>query len=285
MVYNQHMKIGIYTNHNKDNNHLITSKLTKICENLGVDTVIYDDESGDREKFSRLISTSDVLVVLGGDGTILRVSKVASQVKLPILGINLGRLGFLTEVENGDLEVAIKALVDGNYTVEERGMLCVEFLDKKFLSLNEAMVGRSTHKIVNTELYINDKFFHSYHADGLIVSTPTGSTAYSLSAGGPVLSPSLDAMVVTTVCPHSLYNRPIVIPSTSSVLMRVAKGSPKSVLMVDGEYKTEMKEGDKVKIYSSELKARFIRIKEYNFFARLEEKLNTWSLRGEEEHD
>lgn len=277
------MKIGIYTNHNKDNNHLITSKLCEICAKLGVEAVIFDDERDEMTRLSYLISASDVLIVLGGDGTILRISKLASKVKLPILGINLGRLGFLTEIENDSLETAVKSLLDGNYTVEERGMLCVEFKNKSYLALNETMVGRSTHKIVNTELYLNDKFFHSYHADGLIVSTPTGSTAYSLSAGGPVLAPELNAMVVTTVCPHSLYNRPIVIPSSHSVVMRVAKGSPKSVLMVDGEYMAEMSEGDEVRVSSSELNAKFIRLKEYNFFARLEEKLNTWSLRVEEE--
>ena len=279
------MKIGIYTNHNKDNNHLITSKLREICGRLGVETVIFDDEMEDVKKLSYLIAASDVLIVLGGDGTILRISKLTARVKLPILGINLGRLGFLTEVENDCLETAVKSVIEGNYTVEERGMLCVRFKDKSYLALNETMVGRGTHKIVNTELYLNDKFFHSYHADGLIVSTPTGSTAYSLSAGGPVLAPELSAIVVTTVCPHSLYNRPIVIPSSHSVTMRVAKRSPKSVLMVDGEYMTEMSEGDEVHVSSSELTAKFIRLKEYNFFARLEEKLNTWSLRVEEEND
>ena len=279
------MKIGIYTNHNKDNNHLITSQICEICLKLGVDTVIFDDERDDVTRLSYLIASSDVLIVLGGDGTILRISKLASKVKLPILGINLGRLGFLTEIENDSLETAIKALVDGEYTVEERGMLSVDFKNKSYLALNEIMVGRGTHKIVNIELYLNDKFFHSYHSDGLIVSTPTGSTAYSLSAGGPVLAPELNAMVVTTVCPHSLYNRPIVIPSSQSVVMKVAKASSKSVLMVDGEYMTEMLEGDEVRITSSELKAKFVRLKEYNFFARLEEKLNTWSLRVGEEND
>lgn len=279
------MKIGIYTNHNKDNNHLITSQICEICLKLGVDTVIFDDERDDVTRLSYLIASSDVLIVLGGDGTILRISKLASEVKLPILGINLGRLGFLTEIENDSLETAIKALVDGEYTVEERGMLSVDFKNKSYLALNETMVGRGTHKIVNIELYLNDKFFHSYHSDGLIVSTPTGSTAYSLSAGGPVLAPELNAMVVTTVCPHSLYNRPIVIPSSQSVVMKVAKASSKSVLMVDGEYMTEMLEGDEVRITSSELKAKFVRLKEYNFFARLEEKLNTWSLRVGEEND
>lgn len=280
------MKIGIYTNHNKDNNHLITSKLCEVCAKLNVDTIIFDDERDEIGKLSYLISASDVLIVLGGDGTILRISKLASKVKLPILGINLGRLGFLTEIENDSLETAVKSLVDGKYKIEERGILDVKFKDKSYLALNETMLGRGTHKIVNIELHLNDKFFHSYHADGLIVSTPTGSTAYSLSAGGPVLAPELSAMVVTTVCPHSLYNRPIVIPATYSVKMRVAKGSPKSILMVDGEYMAEVLDGDEVEVLSSQYVAKFIRLNEYNFFARLEEKLNTWSLRVvEEEHD
>ena len=279
------MRIGIYTNHNKDNNLHVTQKLTDICNVYGVDVTVYDDEKDEQSKFLYLMTSSDVLIVLGGDGTILRVSKISAKVNLPILGINLGRLGFLTEVENDSLDVAVKSLIDKNYTVEERGMISIKAKDMEYLALNEVMVGRYSHKIVNTELYLNDKFFHSYHADGLIVSTPTGSTAYSLSAGGPVLAPSLDAMVVTTVCPHSLYNRPIVIPTTQSVVIKVAKDSAKSILMVDGEYKMELAEGDEVKISSSSVKAKFIRLKEYNFFARLEEKLNTWSLRTEEEND
>lgn len=283
LVYNQRMIIGIYTNHNKDNNHVITSKLVSIIEAFGAKSIVFDDESGDERNYSYLISASDVLIVLGGDGTILRVSKIASSVKLPVLGINLGRLGFLTEVESDALESVIKALIEGKYTVEERGMLAVTAKNGEYLVLNEAMVGRYSHKMVNTELYIDAKFFHSYHADGLIVSTPTGSTAYSLSAGGPVLDPALNAMVLTTVCPHSLYNRPIVIPITKSVMLKVAKGSHDSILMVDGEYKAQLTEGDEVKIKSAPMTARFVRLKEYNFFARLEEKLNTWSLRTEED--
>ena len=279
------MRIGIYTNHNKDNDNNVTQTLASICANIGVETILFDDETSSIDKFNRLMTASDVLIVLGGDGTILRISKIASSLKLPVLGINLGRLGFLTEVENDCLENAVKSLVDGKYTVEERGMLSVCFREKEYLALNEIMLGRGTHKIINTELYINDRFFHSYHADGLIIATPTGSTAYSLSAGGPVLSPEVDANVITTVCPHSLYNRPIVIPTTKSVKLKVAKNSPKAILMVDGEYKAETFTGDEVEVVSSAVKAKFIRLKEYNFFARLEEKLNTWSLRVEDEND
>lgn len=276
------MKIGIFTNHNKDGNLEFSQKIISLIEKNGAQALLFTDDNKSSISIEFLFENSDVLVVLGGDGTILRLSKIAARFNLPILGINLGRVGFLTEVENDDLENAIKKLVAGNYVVEERMMLSVSYGANTYLALNEAMLGRNSHKIVNTELFIDDKFFYSYYADGLIVSTPTGSTAYSLSAGGPILCPGVDAMVVTTVCPHSLYNRPIVVSSLQKVKLKVAKKSPKTVLMVDGQYKAELVSGDEVYVQKSDLKARFIRLSEYNFFARLVGKLNTWSLNTEE---
>ena len=276
------MKIGIFTNHNKDGNLEFSQKIISLIEKNGAQALLFTDDNKSSISIEFLFENSDVLVVLGGDGTILRLSKIAARFNLPILGINLGRVGFLTEVENDDLEDAIKKLVAGDYAIEERMMLSVSYGVNTYLALNEAMLGRNSHKIVNTELYIDDKFFYSYYADGLIVSTPTGSTAYSLSAGGPILCPGVDAMAVTTVCPHSLYNRPIVVSSLQKVKLKVAERSPKTVLMVDGQYKAELASRDEVYVQKSDLKARFIRLSEYNFFARLVGKLNTWSLNTEE---
>lgn len=279
------MKIGIFTNHNKDGNLTFSQELVSLIERNGAEAFLFTDDNKSGISIDFLFQNSDVLVVLGGDGTILRLSKIAARFNLPILGINLGRVGFLTEVENNDLEDAVKKLINKDYFIEERSMLSVLHKNHKFIALNEAMLGRGTQKIVNTELYIDEKFFYSYYADGLIVSTPTGSTAYSLSSGGPILCPGVDAMVVATVCPHSLYNRPIVVGGEQKIKLKVAEKSPKSVLMVDGEYKVELQPNDEVLIQTSELRAKFIRLSEYNFFARLVGKLNKWSLQTEEQND
>ncbi|MBQ2714330.1 MAG: NAD(+)/NADH kinase [Clostridia bacterium] len=276
------MKIGIFTNHNKDGKLTFSQEIVSIIEKNGAEAILFTDDNKSGVTIDFLFQNSDVLVVLGGDGTILRLSKIAARLNLPILGINLGRVGFLSEVENNDLENAFKKLISGRYTIEERAMLNVRYKDKSFLALNETMLGRFSQKIVNTELYIDDKFFYSYYADGLIVSTPTGSTAYSLSSGGPILCPGVDGMVVTAVCPHSLYNRPIVVAGFQKIKLRVAKNSPKSVLMVDGEYKVELEQNDEVYVEKSDICAKFIRLSEYNFFSRLVGKLNKWSLRAED---
>lgn len=276
------MKIGIFTNHNKDENLLVSQELVSLIQKHGAEALLFTDDNKSDISAEFLFQNSDVLIVLGGDGTILRLSKITAQLNLPILGINLGRVGFLSEVENRDLDEVVEQLVLGKYTVEKRSMLDVFCRGKKFLSLNEAMLGRFSQKIVNAELYIDDKFFYSYYADGLIVSTPTGSTAYSLSSGGPVMCPGVDGMVVTAVCPHSLYNRPIVVAGYQKVTLKVGEKSPKSVLMVDGEYKIELTSKDVVEIKKSEVEAKFIRLKEYNFFARLVGKLNKWSMQTED---
>ena len=144
------------------------------------------------------------------------------------------------------------------------------------------MLGRYSQRIISTDLFIDDKFFYNYYADGLLVSTSTGSTAYSLSAGGPILCPGVKAMVVTAVCPHSLYNRSIVVGENQVIKLQVAEKSPSAILMVDGEYKCELCAKDGVRVSSSDKKARFVRVDEYNFFTRLTSKLNTWSIRSEE---
>ncbi len=277
------MKIGIFTNHNKDGNLSFSLELVSLIEKNGAEALLFSDDNKSDITIDKLFSESDVLIVLGGDGTMLRLAKIATRFNLPILGINLGRVGFLTETENKDLETAVRKLISGEYTIDERAMLSVTHKGKKFVALNEVMLGRYSQKIVRTELFIDDKFFYSYYADGLIVSTPTGSTAYSLSAGGPILCPGVDAMVVTMVCPHSLYNTPIVVSGEQKIKLRVAKNSPKSVLMVDGEYKIELNPLDEVYVEKHNVAARFIRFGEYNFFARLVGKLNKWSLQAEEE--
>lgn len=281
------MKIGIFANHNKpqaeDTAKLIADLITK----KGGQAFIFPDSAKGAELSGvlarEIVEKSDLIIVLGGDGTILRLAKIASIFNLPILGVNLGRLGFLSEVEkDGDIDRAIDKILKGEYKIEERSMLSVKCGDIEYLSLNEVMLGRYSQKIISADLYIDDNFFYNYYADGLLVSTSTGSTAYSLSAGGPILCPGVKAMVVTAVCPHSLYNRSIVVAENQKIVLKVSEKSPSAILMVDGEYKCELCAKDDISVSMSQKKARFVRVDEYNFFSRLTGKLNTWSVRSEE---
>lgn len=279
------MRIGIFANHNKAGAVETSQNVISLIEKFGGSGFLFPDSAKGGEiagnTAREIIENSDALIVLGGDGTIIRLAKIAALYDLPILGINLGRLGFLSEVEKNDLEDPIKKLLTGDYSVEERTMLRISFNNREYLALNEVMLGRYSQKIISAELYIDDKFFYNYYADGLLVSTSTGSTAYSLSAGGPILCPGVNATVVTAVCPHSLYNRPIVVAENQKIDLKVSEKSPSAVLMVDGEYKCELCAKDKVSVSSSIRKARFIRLEEYNFFTRLASKLNTWSIPSE----
>ncbi len=281
------MKFGIFANHNKPFAKEKAVYIASLIKQKGGECMIFPSSAKGTELSGALareiIESSDMLIVLGGDGTIIRLAKIASLFDLPVLGINLGRLGFLSEVDkDGDLESAIENILSGKYSVEERSMLNVKCNNVDYLSLNEVMLGRHSQRIISTDLLIDDKFFYNYYSDGLLVSTSTGSTAYSLSAGGPILCPGVKAMVVTAVCPHSLYNRSIVVGEDQVIKLQVAEKSPSAILMVDGEYKCELCAKDGVWVSSSDKKARFVRVDEYNFFTRLTSKLNTWSIRSEE---
>ncbi len=280
------MKIGIFTNHNKIGALETAQKVKLLIEKNGGEAFLFPNSAKGSELSGvlarEIVENSDMIIVLGGDGTIIRLAKIAALYDLPVLGINLGRLGFLSEVEKDDLDTTVKKILSGDYTVEERAMLKISSGGKEYSALNEVMLGRYSQRIISSELYIDSKFFYNYYADGLLVSTSTGSTAYSLSAGGPILCPGVSAMVVTAVCPHSLYNRSIVVADNQKIDLVVSEKSSAAILMVDGEYKCELCAKDKVSVSASERKARFVRLEEYNFFTRLAGKLNTWSISSEE---
>lgn len=281
------MKIGIFANHNKPQAEDTAKYIADLINTKGGQAFIFPDSAKGAELSGGLareiVEKSDLIIVLGGDGTILRLAKIASIFNLPILGVNLGRLGFLSEVEkDDDLDRAIDKILNGEYKIEERSMLSVKSGDIEYLSLNEVMLGRYSQRIISADLYIDNNFFYNYYADGLLVSTSTGSTAYSLSAGGPILCPGVKAMVVTAVCPHSLYNRSIVVAENQKIVLKVSEKSPLAILMVDGEYKCELCAKDYISVSMSQKKARFVRVDEYNFFSRLTGKLNTWSVRSED---
>lgn len=203
-----------------------------------------------------LAQVADLLVVLGGDGTLLSVARALGERAVPILGSNLGTLGFLAETSIDEMEAALAGALAGTMRVERRLRLSVEHVRggqvaDRWLALNDAVVASTVARLIEIEARADGHLVSTYHADGLIVSTPTGSTAYSLSAGGPILLPDLEALLLTPICPHALTQRPLVVPD-SVVLEIAAKPGTQARLTVDGQEGVELDEGDQVRVRRSE---------------------------------
>lgn len=224
---------------------------------------------------------ADILIVLGGDGTILEVARRATQRGTPILGINLGRLGYMAELEAGELEYLDK-LFDGSYTLEKRSMLRVELLGasgelRSFCyGLNDAVISNgSVSRLVDLELYEGGVPVATYRADGLIIATPTGSTAYSMSAGGAIVDPSVPCFCVTPICPHSFIARPLIFSDASVLEVRNVCAREKMLyLTVDGRMNFELYRNQTVRILKSTVETNLIRLKPCGFYKKLRQKMN-----------
>lgn len=233
-----------------------------------------------REMASRPL---DFVVVLGGDGTLLSSARVVAKPGIPVLGVNLGSLGFLTEVPLPELYDALDDVDQKRATVESRSLVTCELLraDKSIMSysaLNDVIVNKSALARLNTyDLYIDKAFVTTYKADGLIVSTPTGSTAYSMAAGGPILTPSVDAFVITPVSPHSLTHRPLVVRDSVQIEIVVKTGEEEAYLSVDGQVGMPVRDEDKIVCRKAEYKVQLLRIRRA-FFEVLRTKLK-WGQR------
>jgi NAD+ kinase len=213
----------------------------------------------------------DMIVVLGGDGSMLRTGTLAAQRAIPILGVNLGRLGFLGEVQPEDWPETLDRVLDGHYWIEERMMLHVEHRrDGQVLgsyeALNEAVVGRGAlARPVRLKTLIDGGELTTYVADGLIVATPTGSTAYALAAGGPILPPELKNILLIPIAPHLSIDRAIVLPQGTTVEV-IARTDHQAILSADGQYEVELQDGDRVVAQMSAYQTRFVRVRARNYF-------------------
>lgn len=255
----------------------LTARGCRVSIPLGVANLLGHSSLG--LPLSQMLEQVEVLVVLGGDGTLLRSARKAAPRGIPLLGVNLGHLGFLTEVDLPELFPSLERLLSGKYTIEERMMLEARVIRggsvvEQIIGLNDAVITKGAFaRLIFLETYVNDDFVTTYPADGLIVATPTGSTAYSLSAGGPLVTPELDLMVVTPICPHSLWARPLVIDAGSAVRVVVRSEKGEVMLTVDGQQGYRLRLGDTVSICRSAHRARLIRLKKRSFFYLLRQKL------------
>jgi len=231
-----------------------------------------------------LAESSDALVVVGGDGTILRAARAGAVRGVPVMGVNVGGFGFLAEVGLQELPEALERLVAGRHAVEERMMLAAEVgrageVAERFLALNDMVVTKSGYaRLMPIRVCVNGEHLATYLADGLIVSTPTGSTAYNLSAGGPILSPGVRAMVITPICPHTLTARPVVVDADDVATVEVASKVEGVLLTVDGQVGCPLRGGDVVQVRRAEERARLVRLKAPSFYELLRQKF-AWGER------
>ncbi|HEY7099531.1 MAG TPA: NAD(+)/NADH kinase [Terriglobales bacterium] len=225
----------------------------------------------------------DFVIVLGGDGTLLSAARSVARAAVPVLGINLGSLGFLTEVQMEELYSTLEAIDHGTRIVEDRSMVHCEILRNSesvgsYDALNDAVVGKGTIARLNhCDVYIDGTFVSSYKADSLMVATPTGSTAYSLAAGGPILMPSVAAFLVTPVSAHSLTHRALVVPDTSKIEIVVMTGAEQAYLSIDGQVGMPLLDGDRILCRKSEHTVKLLRVQK-TFFDILRSKLK-WGQR------
>jgi NAD+ kinase len=247
--------------------------------------VIIDDETAAYVPGQQVVSRMemaahalDLVVVLGGDGTLLSAARATAAVDVPLLGVNLGSLGFLTEVPMQSLYPMLEAIAQGRAAVEHRSLMQVELLRGdtvrgSYLVFNDAVVNKTAVARLNTyDLYIDKVFVSSYRADGMIVATPTGSTAYSLSAGGPVLMPTLNGLVITPVAPHSLTHRPLVVPDSVEIEIVLRSEEELAYLSLDGQPGLDLCDGDRVRCCCSEHQVKLFRTGS-DFFHVLRTKL------------
>jgi len=225
------------------------------------------------------LAQADILVVLGGDGSLLAAARLAAPLGVPILGVNLGHLGFLSEVEEENVFDAIETVAAGSFRVEQRMMLdaCVERDGEQvgsFTGLNDAVINKSGFsRMITLDIMVGSEYVQTVPADGVIVSTPTGSTAYSLSAGGPIVSPLFECLIITPICPHTLYSRSQIIAGDEEVRVVLSSSGRDTVLTVDGQVGDSLRAGDQVRVRKSAHTARFVRLGGRSFYRILREKL------------
>lgn len=263
------MKIGVYVNPQKDADGAALKEIYGIAEELGVSAEDFDENKH-----------YDVVVSVGGDGTILRIAKACALTESPILGVNKGTVGFLTEIEPDGFKTALSAVKSREYFLERRALLDATVKDKHYYALNDIVLMRSQGgRLINMEVRVEGELIDKFACDGYIAATPTGSTAYSLSAGGSVIGPNTPVIALTPVNPHTLRTRPVVVGSFEKISMtytgpRTTEGA---ALYVDGEKVDALDVGESVGVTGWDRSVMFVRFGKKGFYSKLLTKLNSWS--------
>lgn len=284
----------IYTNRHKDTGLKETERIRNYLETRGqrVSVMLKEDDelltAFGKEGIiyaptDGISSDADCMIVLGGDGTVLQAAREVKKLHIPIIGVNLGTLGYMTEIETGNLEEALDRLIAGDYQQESRMMINgrVLFADgssRESWALNDIVISRSgSLQIIKFNIFVNGQFLHDYNADGMIVTTPTGSTGYNLSAGGPLVEPGAKLIMLTPICPHSLNQRSIILSAEDVIEIEIPngrEGRPQSVeANFDGSHKIALSTEDRIRIVQSEKTTEFIQLNHVSFLEVLHKKM------------
>lgn len=289
-------KFGIWGNTDKDIFWKALPHIIKWSENKKIQVYltqrISKNKRGSKYKFKIIkskneIKKMDFMLVLGGDGTFLSCARAVGNSRTPILGIHLGDLGFLAKVTLQDYISRLNQVFSGDFFIEKRMVIESQIKknkkDLKYFALNDFVISNGdSHRMLNVLMYVDSQFVGKYRSDGLIISTPTGSTAYSLSAGGPIITPKVDSLVITPISAHSLTSRPLVIPASSKVLLKFEDISYPILFITDGQIHETLDPNSKIEITKSYYKINFVDFKNSNYFQMLTKKMG-WGKRGEED--
>lgn len=271
------MIFALFPNLAKKNSKKTTLEISDFLLAKGVRIVTADDKAA--ELNLPPLSSCDpkevsFMVSLGGDGTILSVAHRNSEITAPIVGINMGNLGFMADITTEEIYPRLQDILDGNFAIQERLMIQGNSEDKDFFAINEIVIHRGKSPfLIELHLRVNGLYLNTFSADGLIISTPNGSTAYSLAAGGPILTPDLDAFVITPISPHTISNRPIVIKGNTEIEIEFVTGHDQVEVNYDGFVHHTLSKGTNFCVSASKRKFRLVNFKKHDFFSTLRKKL------------
>ena len=274
------LRIGLILHSRREDALEYAARIVRYLTKRGISVCAEDAFAADLSvaPFSS-VNGADIIVSLGGDGTLLRGVPYALDWKAALLGINMGRVGFLTEAEPGDIEAALEAVISGSYEVETRPVLHVSAGDQHWHALNDVVLSRGGRaRLTTINAWVDGELSGRYVADGVVVATPTGSTGYSLSAGGPIVSPKVECMIITPICAHTLQHRPTVVHGGAEIVLELNPDDMQTAsLQVDGQSCMELDSGMRAEIRMDTRPIRLIRLKPHNFFQLVRDKLTEWT--------
>jgi NAD+ kinase len=273
---------GIIFNRNRPGAENVVRKLVAWLKDHGIQPLLEEAlkvPGAETATDAEVAGRCQLLLALGGDGTILRSVRLMAEDQKPILGINLGSLGFLTETSQDRMWQTLELVHQGQYRTEERAIIATAAGGRRFFALNDFDI-RVPTRLVELTVSVDGEFLTRYHADGLLIATPTGSTAYSLAANGPIVEPTMDVFVITPVCPHTLSIRPMIVPMTKVIEVAVHGKQEEAVLVADGRQETALADNEKLAITRAGHRAQLIKPQGSSFYQILRTKLK-WGARGE----
>lgn len=272
------MRIGIVSRFDINKSVELAGKIVEFLIDKNVETFIDSSLASKLNKYHDIALNIedmdvDMVIAVGGDGTILRTQGIINQKKIPLFGINMGAVGFLTEIDPAETFTALEQVLAGNYFVEKRTQLRVWHNKELHKALNEVVImTQKPAKMLHIEISVDDEVVEELRADGLIIATPSGSTAYSMSAGGPIVDPRVGAFIIVPICPFKLGARPTVVPNDSIIKVKFLRKGKKAVAVIDGQFEEEINYMDEFVFRKSDNYAYFVRLSK-NFYRRVREKL------------